>query len=123
MLSNAQQSSAKLSNAQQCSAMLSNASMLSNADQCSTYTAMLSNIQHYTGMLLSSPKRAYRTKEKISETKVIGSDDLNRSKFDKYHQVLYLLNLTSSDTTTQKQDYESNRIKPIIDTISDDLNY
>ena len=65
----------------------------------------------------------YRTKEKISETKVIESDDLNQSKFDKYHQVLYLLNLTSSDTTTGKQEFESNRIKSEIDAISDDLNY
>ena len=65
----------------------------------------------------------YRTREKDLETKAIGSDERTQTKFDKYHQVLYLLNLTSSDTTTQKQDYESNRIKPIIDTISDDLNY
>ena len=60
-----------------------------------------------------------QVQEKVPERNIKKSDGLTRAKFDKYHQVLYLLNLTSD---TQKQEYESNRIKSIIDTKSD-LNY
>ena len=57
--------------------------------------------------------------EEGPERKIKTSDGLTKAKFDKYHQVLYLLNLTSD---TQKHEYESNRLKSTIDTKSD-LNY